>query len=250
MSRLPRSVHKSGFFHIMVQGINKSYIFQTKMQKEEYIKLMKECNKKFNIKIIAYCIMDNHTHILIYTENITYLSNYMKSLNTSYGIYYNKTNNRIGFVFRNRFQSQYINDKNYLINCIKYIHMNPVKAGMELKEEKYKYSSYNEYFKNIKKCILNKEPLIKLFENEKNILMRIKSANDEIEIMDIDREEENFRIAVKEYLNKNNLDLEKIKNDKNKIIELTKYMKNKKYKQVQLAKILDINPKVLSKMLK
>lgn len=249
MPRLPRSVHKSGFFHIMVQGINKSYIFQTKMQKEEYIKLMKECNKKFNIKIIAYCIMDNHSHMIIYSEHITNISSYMKSLNTSYGIYYNKTNDRIGFVFRNRFQSQYIDDQNYLINCIKYIHMNPVKAGKELKEEDYKYSSYNEYFEN-KNFILDKKPLIEIFGDEKNVLKRIKTANDEIEIMDIDREEENFRIAVKEYLNKNNLDLEKIKNDKNKIIELTKYMKNKKYKQVQLAKILDINPKVLSKMLK
>lgn len=226
MPRLPRNIHKAGFFHIMVQGINKYYIFQTEMQKKEYIKLMKECNKKFDIKIIAYCIMDNHSHIIIYSENITNISSYMKSLNTSYGIYYNKTNDRIGFVFRNRFQSQYIDDGNYLINCIKYIHMNPVKAGKELKEEDYKYSSYNEYFKN-KKIILNKEPLIKIFGNEKDILKRIKVANDEIEVMDIERDEENFKIAMKEYLRENKLSLEEIKNNKNKIIELAKYLKKK-----------------------
>ncbi len=249
MPRLPRNIHKAGFFHIMVQGINKSYIFQTEMQKKEYIKLMKECNKKIDIKIIAYCIMDNHSHIIIYSENITNISSYMKSLNTRYGIYYNKTNDRIGFVFRNRFQSQYIDDKNYLINCIKYIHMNPVKAGKTLKEEDYKYSSYNEYFKN-KKFILNKEPLIKIFIDKKSILKRIETANDKIEVMDIERDEENFKIAIQEYLRKNKLNLGEIKNNKNKIIELAEYLKNKKYKQVQLAKILEINPKTLSRILK
>lgn len=249
MPRLPRNIHKTGFFHIMVQGINKSYIFQTEMQKKEYMELMKECNKKFDIKIIAYCIMDNHSHMIIYSENIANISDYMKSLNTSYGIYYNKTNNRIGFVFRNRFQSQYIYDQNYLINCIKYIHMNPVKAGKELKEEDYKYSSYNEYFKN-KKFILDKEPLIEIFGDEKNILRRIKKANNEIEVMDIERDEENFKIAMKEYLKENKLNLEEIKNNKDKIIDVAKYLKKKKYKQVQLAKMLDINPKTLSRMLK
>ncbi len=249
MPRLPRNIHKAGFFHIMVQGINKSYIFQTEMQKKEYIKLMKECNKKIDIKIIAYCIMDNHSHIMIYSENITNISSYMKSLNTRYGIYYNKTNDRIGFVFRNRFQSQYIDDKNYLINCIKYIHMNPVKAGKTLKEEDYKYSSYNEYFKN-KKFILNKEPLIKIFIDKKSILKRIETANDKIEVMDIERDEENFKIAIQEYLRKNKLNLGEIKNNKNKIIEIAEYLKNKRYKQVQLAKILEINPKTLSRILK
>lgn len=249
MPRLPRNIHKTGFFHIMVQGINKSYIFQTEAQKKEYIKLMKECNKKFDIKIIAYCIMDNHSHMIIYSEHIANISKYMKSLNTSYGIYYNKTNDRIGFVFRNRFQSQYIDEQSYLINCIKYIHMNPVKAGKELKEEDYKYSSYNEYFKN-KKIILDKEPLIEIFGDEKNILKRIKTANDEIEVMDIERDEENFKIAMQEYLKENKLNLEEIKNNKNKIIDVAKYLKKKKYKQVQLAKMLHINPKTLSRMLK
>lgn len=249
MPRLPRNIHKIGFFHIMVQGINKSYIFRTEAQKKEYIKLMKECNKKFDIKVISYCIMDNHSHMIIYSEHVTNISNYMKSHNTSYGIYYNKTNDRIGFVFRNRFQSQYIDDENYLINCIKYIHMNSVKAGKELKEEDYKYSSYKEYFKN-KKIIINKEPLIKIFVNEKDILERIKTANDEIEVMDIERDEENFKIAMQEYLKENKLNLEEIKNNKNNIKDVAKYLKKKKYKQVQLAKMLDINPKTLSRMLK
>ena len=127
--------------------------------------------------------------------------------------------------------------------------MNPVKAGKTLKEEDYKYSSYNEYFKN-KKFILNKEPLIKIFIDKKSILKRIETANDKIEVMDIERDEENFKIAIQEYLRKNKLNLGEIKNNKNKIIEIAEYLKNKRYKQVQLAKILEINPKTLSRILK
>ena len=68
--------------------------------------------------------------------------------------------------------------------------------------------------------------------------------------MDIERDEENFKIAIQEYLRKNKLNLGEIKNNKNKIIEIAEYLKNKRYKQVQLAKILEINPKTLSRILK
>lgn len=240
MSREARSINKSGFFHIMVQGINKVYIFQEEIQKNKYIELMRKNKEKFNISIISYCVMDNHVHIIIYSEKVTEISKYMHRVNSLYGEYYNKTNDRVGFVFRNRFQSQYIDNMDYLLKCIKYIHMNPVKAKMVDMEEKYKYSSYNEMFGIIKNVFIDKKILISIYGNWDSILYRIKNEDEEIEIMDIDRNEENFKIAVKLYLKDNNISIEEIKKNKERLIDFSNYLLEKKYKKIQISKLLNI----------
>ena len=78
----------------MTQGINKSYIFQKDEDIKYYIKIMYEINKEYNIQIVAYCIMSNHAHILVKIENIENLSKYMQRINTKYGKYYNKKNQK------------------------------------------------------------------------------------------------------------------------------------------------------------
>lgn len=145
MSRIARKNLNTTFFHIIVQGINKEYVFSKNKYIEKYKNLLINNLKKYNVKIIAYCIMNNHAHILLYTENIEMMSSYMKSINTSYARYYNKEENRVGFVFRNRYESEPIYEQRYLLNCIAYIHNNPVKANIVDSVEKYKYSSYKDY---------------------------------------------------------------------------------------------------------
>ena len=90
MPRISRKYAETLVFHIMTQGINKSFIFEKAEDKKFYIKTMYKLKDEFKIKIIAYCIMDNHTHMLIETERIDELSKYMLKLNTIYGKYYNK----------------------------------------------------------------------------------------------------------------------------------------------------------------
>lgn len=157
MPRIPRNYMNASFFHIMVQGIKKEYIFNDKENIEKYLKLLKEKNE--GLIILAFCIMNNHAHILIKTEDINYLENWMRRVNTSYAKYYNKKNERVGYVFRNRYKSQQIFDIKYLYNCIQYIHNNPVKAGICSKQEEYEYSSLNHIYKgkieNIVKILNN-----------------------------------------------------------------------------------------------
>lgn len=148
MPRIARNIIPGTFFHIMVQGINKEDIFEKDNYKLRYKKIIRENIEKFQIKVISYCIMSNHTHILIYTDNIDTMIKFMHNVNTSYAIYYNKVKSRVGYVFRDRFRTQTILNENHLKNCIVYIHKNPVKAQIVDNEEKYKYSSYNEYIKN------------------------------------------------------------------------------------------------------
>ena len=143
MPRLARECLETSIFHVMVQGIKKEYIFKNDRYIRRYLKII---NEKLNddIEIIAYCIMNNHAHLLIKTEKIEELSKYMQRVNTNYAKYYNYTEgDSIGYVFRNRFKSEPILDKRQLIQCVKYIHQNPVKANMVKKASEYEFSSYN-----------------------------------------------------------------------------------------------------------
>lgn len=105
MPRNPRIYLNTEYFHVIVQGINKSFIFNSPIDIKFYIKNMNELKEKYNVEIIAYCVMNNHIHFLIKSKTIKNLSNYMHSLNTRYGCYYNKKYKRVGYVFRDRYKA-------------------------------------------------------------------------------------------------------------------------------------------------
>lgn len=166
--RIARNKLNTPFFHVIVQGINKEYIFYKKQYIDKYKNLLLENSKKYEINIISYCIMNNHAHILLYTEKIIELSKFMKSINTSYAKYYNKGESRVGFVFRNRYETEPIYEKKHLVNCMSYIHNNPVKAKMVKKIGAYKYSSYNDYI--YRTGIATEQTIKLLFGDNKNFL--------------------------------------------------------------------------------
>ena len=145
MPRYPRNTIQTSYLHVMTQGIERSYIFTKDEDIKYYIKIMYELREEYDIKIIAYCIMNNHAHILVKINSIDSLSKYMQRLNTKYGKYYNKKYNRVGFVFRNRYKSEGIYSEDHLYNCIKYIYDNPVKAGICINASEYAYSNYKKY---------------------------------------------------------------------------------------------------------
>ena len=199
MPRLARKLLNGEFFHITVKGINGEYIFQDDKNKNEYLKLLKE---KINIDILAYCIMDNHAHILIKTENVDEMSKYMKKVNTSYALYYNKKNMREGYVFKNRFFSQQIEDRKHLFSCIVYIHKNPVKANIVRNMENYKFSSYNDYFGINHRNLINNENIFKLFNNKdiNDNLKKFKEYHLKDSLIEYEFDEEiNYKEMIKAY---------------------------------------------------
>lgn len=146
MPRLPRKSYETSFYHIIVQGIKKEYIFNKDIMIKKYIELLNNEVKDYKIQILAYCIMNNHAHILLYTEKISQMSIYMHNVNQKFAQFYNYINSdRVGYVFRDRFKSEPIFTDQSLIRCIRYIHNNPVKANMVKDAMDYKYSSYKNY---------------------------------------------------------------------------------------------------------
>ena len=232
MPRIPRKNYNTSFFHVMVQGINKEYIFDKDIYKEKYMDLMYKYIEKYNIKIIAYCIMSNHAHLLIYVERINELSEYMRAVNTSYAMYYNRILKRVGFVFRNRYQVEPRYNETYLMNCIHYIHDNPIKAHICSIMEQYKYSSYYEYKfskgKIIKKSLerfkeINMLYMDNIFE-EKEIDYTYLDYEDNKDILNKEEVIENFLKSKNMEKNKIKMDstfLQEIANELNKKCGLT-----------------------------
>lgn len=248
MSRVAREKYKSGFFHIMIQGINKEYIFETEKDKEQILFFMKKYYQDYQIKMISYCIMNNHAHFIIYSEDINQISAYMHKINAIYAIYYNKNRNRVGYVFRDRYKSQYIYDREYLFKCIKYIHLNPVKAKMVKAEGEYRYSSYQDFIN--KKGYID-DFIIKLIFLNKDYITLFNGIDDiDIEVLDIENNNENFENAIKFYMKINNLTIKEIISDKEILYDFISTLTTKGYKQRQIADRLKISPSQVSKILK
>lgn len=207
---MPRNSRKSLpglFYHIMSQGINKEYIFYDNILKEKYKNILNEKMKQNNINILSYCIMDNHIHLLIKVEKNEDMCKFMQQVNTTYAKFYNKINNRVGYVFRNRYLAKPILEEKQLKRCVVYIHRNPVVANMIQKEGDYKFSSYNEYIndKNEENLICsnsNKMLFGKISKNElTNEYNKIHNYKD-IELKEFDDFDERKQIDFEGLLEK------------------------------------------------
>lgn len=211
----------ASFFHVMSQGINREHIFNDKNDIITYKRLIKKY-KINTIEIIAYCIMSNHVHLLIYADKVENLTKFMHKINTIYAIYYNNKYKRVGYVFRDRFKSEIIETEYYIKNCIDYIHLNPVKANICKKPELYMHSSYNEYIG--KKYIITGKALELVFGN-KCTVYEIKDTDEQF--IDDETSEDKCKRVIQEFINKNNCSRKEIIEDINKLKELILNLKMK-----------------------
>ncbi len=139
-----RKESSTGLYHVVVKGINNEKLFNYNREKAYFKEIISKHLEKYEVEIYSYCIMSNHAHFIIRAE-IKVLSAFMAMILAEYAVYYNYKHHRNGHVFQNRFMSECIEDERYFWNCMRYIHLNPVKAKMVKKMSRYKYSSIREY---------------------------------------------------------------------------------------------------------
>jgi len=145
MPRSSRSKSKTGYHHIMLRGINRSNIFESDQDKDYFLNSMYRAREKGRFKVTGYCLMNTHVHLLLQESEEIGVS--IKRITVSYVQWFNRKYNRVGHLFQNRYESEPIEDERYLMAVLRYIHQNPIKAGMAKTESKYNWSSYNEYLK-------------------------------------------------------------------------------------------------------
>ena len=153
MPRTARITSGSGVYHVMLRGINKETIFESRDDYWKFIKLMDRlCHPRDETDrpidphccIYAYCLMPNHVHLLIRDFDGS-LANSIKSLSIPYAQYYNVKYERVGHFFQDRFKSEPVNDWEYFVTLLRYIHQNPVAADMVSDVKDYTWSSWREY---------------------------------------------------------------------------------------------------------
>lgn len=246
MSRQARKALASNFVHIMVQGINKEYIFEEDYYKEKYLNIIQNKIKDYTIEMISYCVMDNHAHLVAYYEKTEELSTFMKKINTAYAKWYNDHKGRVGYVFRDRYKTEQILDYHHLYACINYVHNNPVKAKMVDKPEQYRFSSYNNYLSE--EFILNSK-LYQMLDLSVNDIKEIFVNSKDLGIYkyrDISPQE-----VINDYLKSKDVEsIEELQSNKHKkeLIADVKEKTNLEY--YEIAKLLNISRATLYRMKK
>lgn len=137
MVRTAREKSESEIYHAMIRGINKQHIFQDDEDRIRFISIIKHYSDIDVYSLYAYCLMDNHVHILL-KEGEHDISSAMKRISASYVLWYNKKYGRCGHLFQDRFKSEPVNSDAYLLTVLRYIHRNPIAAGIIYNIEDYK----------------------------------------------------------------------------------------------------------------
>jgi len=163
MTRPLRIEYAGAWHHVMNRCRRGEVIFKDKGDHYFFIELLKETGVVFKSRISAYCLMTNHYHLLIQTPEGN-LSRCMRHINGVYTQYYNRRYHSEGQLFRGRYKSILIDSENYLLELVRYIHRNPLEAGIAADLKSYVWSSHNGYLSSDKAWgWLYKEIVLKMF---------------------------------------------------------------------------------------
>lgn len=256
MPRIARQKSCTDVYHIILRGINKQDIFFDDMDRRKFLNELNDSKEKYKFNIYAYCLMDNHIHIMI-KDNNKQINKIMQSIAITYAMYFNRKYNRIGHLFSNRYNSRVVEDVYYILSLQRYIHQNPEKAGIA-KTNKYEWSSYNDYIEgsqlvdrhfilnilsdNIEKAIqefkkMNERPLV--LENVNDIL--------EYEMVTKITDNEARRLIELKIGKDNFLNLDKY-NSKIRNNFLKKILEIKGMSYLQTSRVTGINRKILERL--
>lgn len=188
MPRTPRQYSSTGIYHIILRGVNRQNIFFDDIDHHKFLSVLDNVIDNTDVYLLGYCLMINHAHLLI-QDSQNNISQIMKRIGTSYARWFNRRHNRVGHVFQDRFRSENIEDDAYLKTVIRYIHQNPVKAGMISKAEDYPWSSCRNYYSNDKDgpISISVSLILELFNTNRN---------DAIEEFNLFMNENNYMLEV------------------------------------------------------
>lgn len=159
MPRRPRQSSEAGIYHFINRGVNKKDLFHKDRDYKQYLSLIKQHSERLDIKIHHYCLMKNHTHILLKCSDIKALSLFGHFLQRRYAYYYCKSYHWSEQVFRKRFISIPIDKDSYLLECGRYIERNPVRAKLIEDPKDFAYSSYLFYALGDEDLLITPNPL-------------------------------------------------------------------------------------------
>lgn len=146
MPRKARIISRTNIYHVILRGINQQIIFEEEEDFHFFLSVLSKCKEISEYKLYAYCLMDNHVHLLM-EEGTEPLAKVFKRICDRYVYWYNHKYDRVGPLFQDRFRSEPVETEEYFLAVVRYILQNPVKAGIVSTVNQYKWCNYSEFFK-------------------------------------------------------------------------------------------------------
>ena len=168
MPRKARAEVEGGLYHVITRGNNRRQIFSSPEDYEKFIALIAVQNNRLPFFLYAYCLMPNHVHLLIERQRSA-IGQIMHRLLTGYAQYYNRRYKRVGHLLQGRYKAVLCQSDRYLSELVRYIHLNPVRAGIVNNPEDYEYSSHRAYLGMVPTGIVQVDSVLRHFGVKKEI---------------------------------------------------------------------------------
>jgi len=174
MSRPPRIEFDGAWYHIMNRGAGRKQVFLDDKDRQRFLDLLGAIREAWNVEVHAYSLMGNHFHLLIHTPNSN-LSKAMRHLSAEYTQFFNRKHKTDGSLFRGRFKSILAEKDAYFLALVRYIHLNPVKAGLCQVPDQHPWTSHAAYLKKNKRpeWLVTDEVLREFGEKETPAIKRL-----------------------------------------------------------------------------
>lgn len=252
MPRVARSKSRTGIYHVMLRGINRQTIFEEDEDKRKFLETLEKYKGISKFEVYAYCLMDNHIHLLI-KEKEESISVSMKRISSSYVYWYNTKYERCGHLFQDRFKSEKIETKMSFLRVLRYIHQNPLKAGLAKTVFDPSWTSMQEYLG--KAHLITIDEGMSLFHEDRKIAMKQfttymaeesdeKCLDNQPRIKTSDSQVMDY-LRVKGYIDKNKLQ-QMEKEERDAIIVSLKEIKGVSIRQI--ARITGISKSVIERI--
>jgi len=160
MARLSRLTLPGHAHHVIQRGNNRQAIFADRADYQMMLDLLDESARRFGVAIHAYVLMDNHFHLLATPQTTEGLPQMMQAVGRRYVRYFNDRHRRTGTLWEGRYKSTLIQTERYLLACMAYIDLNPVRAGMVAQPRDYPWSSHAHYVGLAQDRLLTPHPLV------------------------------------------------------------------------------------------
>jgi len=144
MARSLRIQYAGAFYHVTSRGNERKDVFKSKTDREKFLSYLKTATDRYDARIHVYCLLSNHYHLLLETPSAN-LSQIMRHINGAYTTYFNRKHQRSGHLFQGRYKAILVDADEYATHLSRYIHLNPVRAGMVSDPKDYHWSSYQYY---------------------------------------------------------------------------------------------------------
>ncbi len=166
MARKSRVWWPGADYHIMCRGNRRSDIFMDEIDRKVFLRMLAQVKEKHPFILHAYCLMSNHVHFHLETID-TDPGKIMKLLNMKYAIFFNNKYHLEGHLMQGRFRAEIVTNDRYFLALNRYIHLNPVVAGIVLHPKDYRWSSYNAYVDGKFSFLVNTKKTLGYFPNPK-----------------------------------------------------------------------------------